>query len=266
MLTIYQVIYATTATAMDGLVTGAEPNYTGTYGQYDNGANVFSNYWNFAGNSLPSGLSSIVGANASVSYSNGVALSNSSTANNQVYIYTNSTVVYPQIVEILLTGYTSSASLVLGEATTTTQAASQFEDSYYAKRYVGADLIIGYYTTSSGASLGGISFSVSTPEVWSFFWTAAPYQEVDVNYTKELSFTDTNVSIANYYLYFGLAASSSYTGTASIRWFRSRLYPASSGILPSVSQGSATSLPPISSGTGPVMIQQPVYVSSAPYA
>lgn len=53
---IYQVLYGTSQTSLDGTVTGAEPNYTGTYGQYDNGANVFSTlYQNFAGVSTPSG-------------------------------------------------------------------------------------------------------------------------------------------------------------------------------------------------------------------
>ena len=53
---IYQVIYDTAATSIDGSITGAEPNYTGTYGQYDNGANVFeAPYQNFSGTSTPSG-------------------------------------------------------------------------------------------------------------------------------------------------------------------------------------------------------------------
>ena len=34
---------------------GAQPNYTSTYGEYDNGDNVFTDYWNFAGTTLPSG-------------------------------------------------------------------------------------------------------------------------------------------------------------------------------------------------------------------
>lgn len=42
--TIYQVIYATKDRAMDGTITGAHPNYTGTWGQYDSGANVFTHY------------------------------------------------------------------------------------------------------------------------------------------------------------------------------------------------------------------------------
>jgi hypothetical protein len=38
----------------DGTVTGAQPKATSTYGQYDNGANVFNFYDNFAGTTLSS--------------------------------------------------------------------------------------------------------------------------------------------------------------------------------------------------------------------
>jgi PKD repeat protein len=53
-LTIYEVIYAKTVDCMNTANTGAEPLYTATYGQYDDGAAVFSTYDNFAGASLSS--------------------------------------------------------------------------------------------------------------------------------------------------------------------------------------------------------------------
>jgi hypothetical protein len=74
-LIIYQVIYDTAVTAMDGSNTGAEPNYTGTYAQYDNGTSVFTEYWNFAGISLPAGWTSAYGAIAPV-VNNGLTISN----------------------------------------------------------------------------------------------------------------------------------------------------------------------------------------------
>jgi len=39
----------------DGNYWGEAPQLSPTYGQYDNGANVFNNYWNFAGTTVPSG-------------------------------------------------------------------------------------------------------------------------------------------------------------------------------------------------------------------
>lgn len=42
--TVYEVIYPTNVNVIDGITTGTEPNYTGTYGQYDSGANIFTQY------------------------------------------------------------------------------------------------------------------------------------------------------------------------------------------------------------------------------
>ncbi|MEM3860257.1 MAG: hypothetical protein QW478_12800 [Candidatus Micrarchaeaceae archaeon] len=61
-LTIYMQVLAA-GTEFDGVYWGANPLWTSTYGQYDNGANVFIQYWNFAGTSLPSGLSGNVTIN-----------------------------------------------------------------------------------------------------------------------------------------------------------------------------------------------------------
>jgi len=74
-LIIYQVIYGTVVIAMDGSNTGAEPNYTGTYAQYDNGTSVFTEYWNFAGASLPAGWTDAYGGTAPV-VNNGLTISN----------------------------------------------------------------------------------------------------------------------------------------------------------------------------------------------
>lgn len=53
---IYLVFYSTSAISKDSVVSGAEPNYTATYGQYDNGSDVFDTYFNFAGTSTPTGI------------------------------------------------------------------------------------------------------------------------------------------------------------------------------------------------------------------
>ena len=54
-VTIYYCIYATTVNAFNTTNTGVAPQLTSTYAQYDDGASVFTNYWNFAGTTLPSG-------------------------------------------------------------------------------------------------------------------------------------------------------------------------------------------------------------------
>jgi hypothetical protein len=49
--TIY-IVFLTTTTEFDSNFWGEAPGLSSTYGQYDNGANVFTFYDNFAGTSL----------------------------------------------------------------------------------------------------------------------------------------------------------------------------------------------------------------------
>ena len=53
-LTIYMV-FEPTSTNYDGVYWGEAPQLSPIYAQYDNGANVFTDYWNFAGTACPTG-------------------------------------------------------------------------------------------------------------------------------------------------------------------------------------------------------------------
>ena len=64
---IYMVFGPTTENF--GKHWGEAPQLSGTYGQYDNGAKVFSNYWNFAGAAVPSGW---INNGGTVTVNNGV--------------------------------------------------------------------------------------------------------------------------------------------------------------------------------------------------
>lgn len=52
---------------------GEAPQLSPSYAEYDSGANVFNNYWNFAGTSLPSGWTEQV-ATGSITINNGVTI------------------------------------------------------------------------------------------------------------------------------------------------------------------------------------------------
>jgi len=74
-LTIYYCMYGTAVNALNTSNTGEFPTATGTYGQYDDGASVFTDYWNFAGTSVPSGLSVASGASGTdYTFNNGLKL------------------------------------------------------------------------------------------------------------------------------------------------------------------------------------------------
>ena len=54
-LTIYMGFASKTTNLLNNKTTGEAPQISSTYAEYDDGANVFTDYWNFAGTSLPSG-------------------------------------------------------------------------------------------------------------------------------------------------------------------------------------------------------------------
>jgi len=73
--TIYYVLTNTTANSMNSTWTGAEPNYTATYGQYDNGASIFpSLYDNFTGTTLNSALWNIYGTSGGIGVNNNITI------------------------------------------------------------------------------------------------------------------------------------------------------------------------------------------------
>ncbi len=55
ILTIYMGFAATSTNLFNSQTTGEAPQLTPIYGQNDDGTNVFSAYWNFAGSSAPNG-------------------------------------------------------------------------------------------------------------------------------------------------------------------------------------------------------------------
>ena len=79
--TIYMAFLATT-TNFDGSYWGAAPTLSSPYGQYDNGANVFNFYDNFAGTSLNSRWTVFGSTQGTVSVNNGVTLTSSSSSHS----------------------------------------------------------------------------------------------------------------------------------------------------------------------------------------
>ena len=60
---------------------GEAPTLSSSYGEYDDGANVFNYYTNFAGTSLPSGFTEYVSSGSSISISNGITFNVGDSAN-----------------------------------------------------------------------------------------------------------------------------------------------------------------------------------------
>ena len=96
--TIY-VGFAPTSTNLFNTVNDGEaPQLSSTYAEYDDGANVFNNYWNFAGISLPSPFI-ILGNKTELTINNGITLNSSGSF---ISIETNTVFPIDNILEINL--------------------------------------------------------------------------------------------------------------------------------------------------------------------
>ncbi len=96
-LSIYLQFLPITNIALNTTTTGENPLLSTNYGEYDNGASVFSFYDNFAGTTLNSKW---VINGATYSINNGLTLTNSTTSGDSVYIASNSAIINtPTIVE-----------------------------------------------------------------------------------------------------------------------------------------------------------------------
>jgi hypothetical protein len=81
----------------DGIYWGEAPQLSPTYGQYDNGAMVFNNYWNFAGTTMPSGWNTTETANLTVN--NGVSFTAANTGGNNGQIVYTTPIPRPLVIE-----------------------------------------------------------------------------------------------------------------------------------------------------------------------
>ncbi len=233
-LTIYMTFQSTSVNSMDGSTTGAEPNYTGTYGQYDNGANIFSNYWNFAGTSLPSEWTSGYGT---ITVNNGLTLSWSGTTSAPAGIYRSITVSYPYVFDV----YSSQ------------QAANDWCGAGMSQNLNGItnNAIVAQYTSggsyqvltaASGVYNIGTSTSQSynTNTLFSTLMAGTSNVTLYANYvSKSTSTTDIPSASSLAYLFIGKSDGdySGYHAGEAVYWLRTRAYPPN-GVMPSVSYGA----------------------------
>jgi hypothetical protein len=86
--TVYMDFFSTSSNVLNPVNTGEAPQLTcsnpsdtascSTYAEYDNGANVFNNYWNFAGTSLNTNTWTTANAGGTITVNNGLDISMSS--------------------------------------------------------------------------------------------------------------------------------------------------------------------------------------------
>lgn len=226
--TVYIVFYGTGATSKDNSVTGGEPNYTGTYAQYDNGANVFGFYDNFAGVSLNVAWTTY-GTGLTATVNNGLTLSRAGGA--VAGIYNSATGGYSggnAVIESLFE-YTGGSG---GQTNMGMYTGIGF---LYCGYVSGPQGTLGTFTTGSdtlGTYTGG-SFTASTFYIISILNTGAA-QVLLQNYSSVAALSGSYAVVTNSNIMLSVAGNSGV-----YQWVRARAYPPS-GAMPSNSFGSIT--------------------------
>lgn len=228
--------FLSTSTEYDGNYWGQAPQLSATYGQYDNGANVFPFYDNFAGTALNSkwtvsGITYAVnnGFTATVTAANGYIISKALALNPAVHILD----FYGTNFQTVSTYWTAVGMLDGGENGGTSGSGL---GSMIVAGYPSASQTEGWQRNStSGLQTSGAMQTSQAAAIWTVEPTAPSSTNFYINYgglQTVSAYADT------YPLYEGLisagAANTAYTFSVpvAVTWCRVRLYPPN-GIMPS---------------------------------
>ena len=228
-----------------------------TYAEYDDGASVFTNYWNFAGTTLPSTLTEITTSSSSFSIDNGA---NWLTAGQATTLYSTSTI---NPANLIAEGQAPMWGSAIGWSTTIPATASDFNtwtNGYFAglennapPNFVGAKVVAGAETTLTTAigSLGDPNIGIA--------WLATGNEQfISNDGTPSSSSTDSSLTLANAYLTYGTGLAQN-TGTSY--WLRTRAYPPN-GVMPSVTFGAVQAQVSLSISPNPATYGQAVTLTA----
>ncbi len=229
--------FASTANnLLDGNFIGEAPELSPSYAKYDNGANVFTSYLNFAGTSLPSYYQ--VKNTASYTIDNG--LSGSFGLSTYLDIISANTFPYPLIEDLDVNSITITAGTPVFPfvAESTSNSITGFVNSvevapyngYAATAYYSSEYYLNLFATANGAEL--ISGYLDPKSIISMAWTSGIESEYE-NYSLIDTANGLQTAVGNYYLALGGGTGGGGSGSFTAYWFRARIYPPN-GIMPTV--------------------------------
>ena len=240
---------------------GEAPQLSKTYAQYDDGASVFNNYWNFAGTSLPSSLTETVlsnpsGASGSYSVNNGITISNTNGIDLWgsdymiTLVYDISVISIPSIVQAQInsltgnsgdSGWTKAGILYQNSTTDSSDSNGEVDmavtsgNGYTFQWQSGTS-----YIAPSGNSNGGsITYPTDVSLVFKSTSSVGGFYGSSLDSLTQMGSYESPTSIASsgYIGLFITAHDSSGTSTANFRYLLTRAYPPN-GVMPSISFGS----------------------------
>ena len=245
-ITIYMDFMPSAVMSSSG-PTGEAPQLTGTYGQYDNGASVFTNYWNFAGSSLPTGWT-----DAGITYTQNNGLTATATAASGAMYY-SSAVTAPVVLDFYGKVYQNPASWpnqwwvadgaivvpvqnnagIEGFTIETGQGQYQSAMGYYA----------GYQSNGAGTQTytGTSAFGITSNQLMTVYDTSTSTASYYLGYSLLGTLTSPTVGTPVYPAAFVAGAYAepyTFLPATSLQYARIRTYPPNS-VMPAVGFGSA---------------------------
>ena len=209
--------------------TGEAPQLSGTYAQYDSGANVFNFYDNFAGVNINSQYTQVPLSGTTIAQNNGITISTNPSATYGGLILTNGIPGSPTFV------YDTDITAVSGVAAgIALQIGNVGSSSGYDFNYWGGS--VAYGSMSGGmANPMNPNLQVSTG-VDGGAWLSSSSQVWYKNYVASAGTQSVYTLPGTLYPSIGIYAFSTST-SITFQWLRTRYYPPN-GVMPSTSFGS----------------------------
>ena len=249
-ITVYMGFASKTTNLFNTNDVGEAPQLSSTYGQYDDGANVFNFYDNFAGTSLNTNKWTVdsSGTTATYSVSNGLTLTATSTGSTANYMILHSSATFGE--NSIVEAYSSSIESPIGGVRSYSPGFSSsssetgiFDQSNALNLAFSAGRN-GYVTwmvgqgDSSAMSYYGTSMTTPSPGILGVYYTGSTNYFYE-GYTQIFS-SSTDTPTGSVYASLGIwAESSSSTFNTYTTWIRVRAYPPN-GVMPSVTFGSVS--------------------------
>jgi hypothetical protein len=243
-ITVYMGIASTSTnlfnTVNDGeapqIPCGSTPTSScSNYAEYDDGVNVFNNYWNFVGTSLPNGLNE--GGSTGISFNNGLYFA--AYGSSPSIIYSTSTVNSAQIIaeEYILpyNGGDGGHDSGIGIATSGIPVYGSGQCAGQQAVFAGFHSDLEFMSNSGSGCVNQNGYNTQTSSgVLSVYSPSSAVGYAANNYTDILSYTSNIPSPSSTSYVYSLG---SWGGAAIIQWLRTRAYPPN-GVMPTVSFGS----------------------------
>ena len=219
--------------------TGEAPMLSPHYGTRDDGADVFTNYWNFAGTALPTGWT-----NNGITYTVNNGITATATAASGYISYSSSAAT-----GTVLEGYgnlyqSTSYWTGLGIMTIPVNNQAGYQgmgiSTGFGTNFEPAGTYEGTQTEGSTDTYTGGTTALNSNQIWGVAYISTSSSAYFINYAQiGATLTSPTVSTPLYPAFFeagAFAVAYTFTDQVNLVWYRTRFYPPS-GVMPSITQG-----------------------------